>query len=407
MKRAIAGILVATVALTATAQHRQLEVGSTAPKLEVARWLYGEPVERYRPGRIYLVEFTHMQCIPCREAIPHLTALAKKYRDQLTVVSVYSYFDSDKLEEEAYAASIVRLRERLDTLMEYTIALDTRDAAMNRQWRGGGGFPYAFLIDGQGQVCWQGNVDVAEIERIIQALRAGGFDAKRYGEEGEVFERAYHSLARLRDNQVTDEAMAAVETLRERYPDKALAVDYLKFRLLLQRDPSAASEHLRAVMAARPDFSFVPETEFVLRQYPGLDWRLGVELADRCRAKTLEPQNQAHYLDMKSQIYACNGAFDEAIRSITEAIAIRDSAFGADSEYTRRYHGLLEAYRLAALAEHHPKRLERRLAKAVRARTLSETAARLLRYRLKGVLTEKQLDMLKRYLAEPKPDNSP
>jgi len=70
-------VLASGVAGSASAQ--ELNVGDPAPKLAVKEFVKGEPIAGLDKGKLYVVEFWATWCGPCRQTIPHLTELQKKY----------------------------------------------------------------------------------------------------------------------------------------------------------------------------------------------------------------------------------------------------------------------------------------------------------------------------------------
>jgi thiol-disulfide isomerase/thioredoxin len=51
-----------------------------APPLKVSKWLKGEEVKRFEPGKVYVVEFWATWCGPCIAFMPHLAELQAESR---------------------------------------------------------------------------------------------------------------------------------------------------------------------------------------------------------------------------------------------------------------------------------------------------------------------------------------
>src|SRR5581483_10904200 len=66
-----------------------LKVGDPAPALNVTRWLQGDAVRTFEPGKVYVVHFWAPWCPNCVSFMPHLAELQARYKDQgLTVIGV-------------------------------------------------------------------------------------------------------------------------------------------------------------------------------------------------------------------------------------------------------------------------------------------------------------------------------
>src|SRR5689334_22065643 len=65
-----------------------LKIGDPAPPIKVLKWAKGTPIEKFEPGRVYVVDFWATWCYYCRMSMPHLSALARKYGDKVTVISI-------------------------------------------------------------------------------------------------------------------------------------------------------------------------------------------------------------------------------------------------------------------------------------------------------------------------------
>ena len=101
-----------------------LKLGDPAPKLQVAKWVQGEPVTQFETGKVYVVEFWATWCGPCKVSIPHLNELSQKFKDKGVVV-----IGQDCLEEdESLVAPFVK---KMGTNMTYRVALDDKSKVEN------------------------------------------------------------------------------------------------------------------------------------------------------------------------------------------------------------------------------------------------------------------------------------
>ncbi|MBC8066497.1 MAG: TlpA family protein disulfide reductase [Chlorobia bacterium] len=93
-----------------------LMVGDVAPKLEVSRWVQGQPVKTFEPGTVYVLDFWSTWCGPCIESMPKLSQMQREYGQKVIFigVDVWDY-------QERVAPFVARMGEKLS----YRVALDT------------------------------------------------------------------------------------------------------------------------------------------------------------------------------------------------------------------------------------------------------------------------------------------
>ncbi len=141
-----------------------VKVGEPAPALKPSGWVQGKPVKKLEQGQAYLIEFWATWCIPCRESIPHLDQLHRKYKDKgLTVIGTNVGEDPQRVKEFV---------EKLADKMTYRVALDEKETVA-KTWYAGADenpIPFAFLIDSRGKIVWKGfplELDEKTIEKAL------------------------------------------------------------------------------------------------------------------------------------------------------------------------------------------------------------------------------------------------
>ena len=118
------GVIVAALASFGMA-NAELGVGNPAPALKVAKWAKGKPVAKFEPGKVYVVEFWATWCGPCKQSIPHLTELAKKFKDKVTFTGVSVWENQDNSKSNAYVAKVEKFVKDMGTRWTITSPLTT------------------------------------------------------------------------------------------------------------------------------------------------------------------------------------------------------------------------------------------------------------------------------------------
>jgi len=124
-----------------------------APTVVGEKWLTAAPDAR---GKFVLLDFWATWCAPCRRSIPHLNALANKFKDRLVVIGL-----TDEPEET--------VRKMTEPRIDYSIAIDTQHRSLSEV--AVTAIPHALLVDPKGIVRFEGHpgrLDEASLEKLMQ-----------------------------------------------------------------------------------------------------------------------------------------------------------------------------------------------------------------------------------------------
>ena len=138
-----------------------LNIGDPAPPLKLRTWYKGTPIKQFENGTVYVVEFWATWCKPCKAAMPHLSALARVYKDKVSFLGVDIY------ENQAY--SIKNVQAFVDSMgnrLDYNVAVQDSNF-MEEGWifpSGDPGIPRTFVVNEEGRLAWIGHPkDLGEI----------------------------------------------------------------------------------------------------------------------------------------------------------------------------------------------------------------------------------------------------
>lgn len=150
-----------------------LAIGSEAPPVSVKQWVNGGPIDMAagKGKNIYVVEFWATWCGPCREAIPHLSELQKKYKERGVVFM--------GLTDEA--PSVVKgFMQKMGAKMDYAVGIDERDQTFKRYMApfDQDGIPHAFIVDKDGQLVWHGH-PMGSLDKALEELLSGKFNLEQ------------------------------------------------------------------------------------------------------------------------------------------------------------------------------------------------------------------------------------
>jgi thiol-disulfide isomerase/thioredoxin len=224
-------------------------VGKAPPPLSVAKWVKGDPLTKFEPGKVYVVDFWATWCGPCKAAIPHLTRLQKEHAGKLEIIGVSI---SERMENEndiSYMNTVAKFVDIMGDQMDYRVAVDGPEKTIYKTWfkpTGTGGIPTAYIIDQHGNVAWTGIGSPETVSRIVNLVLEGKFDPAAEAQYQKQLE------AQAKERAKADAAAAANgATERDKtFPglDAALKRD----------DPSAALEIVNQAFQKNPALEIQP-----------------------------------------------------------------------------------------------------------------------------------------------------
>ncbi len=334
-KFAFAGALLAFaagVALSPAAETPTLKVGDPAPKLQVGKWIQGDPVKGFEKDKAYIVEFWATWCGPCKATIPHLNEIANKYKDKGLVVIGQDCWERD---DEAVEPFVKKMGDK----MTYRVALDDKSksdkGAMAETWMeaaGRDGIPSGFLVDKKGLIAWIGHPMELK-EKTIEAVLDGTFDVKKAATEANTEKEnmdklrvIFTDLQKAMQAGKWDVANAKLTEAEKIVPENLKdSIQMARFAVLVgQKDYPAAYKTAGEISDAHVDNPML-QNELAWRiatdeTLEKRDLELAQKMADR--ANTATKGKDAGVLDTVARVQFMRGKKDEAIATEQKAIDI-------------------------------------------------------------------------------------
>lgn len=241
-----------------------LNVGTSAPPISVAKWVKGSPVKSFEKGKVYVVEFWATWCGPCKQSIPHLTELAKKFKGKATFTGV-SVWEDPKATDNSYIAKVDQFVKDWGPKMDYNVAADGYEGTMAKTWMaaaGQNGIPTAFVVGKDGKVAWIGHPLAGTfegdksmtLEAVVEQVYEDKFDAaaeQRKADEAKAAEEA--AMAKYKPFQMAmaskkyPEAVAELDKLIAEDPKMEMQFGMTKFVAMTNYDVPAATTYAKSL----------------------------------------------------------------------------------------------------------------------------------------------------------------
>jgi thiol-disulfide isomerase/thioredoxin len=320
---------------------KRLDWGDPAPPLTIDTWVKGEPVPELKKGHPYIVEFWATWCGPCRQTIPHLTGLQKKYGDRMTIVGISSG-------ERRGLVDVKPFVEQMGAKMDYTVAFD--QGATNAAWMqaaGQSGIPTAFVVDREGRIAWIGH-PMGGLDQVVEQVVAGTYDVAKAKENRGRIKEAEGKLQAAAKNQDVDRFLATL--------DELIAIDFVrydqwavkKFEILLfavskyDEGYAWAAELVNGPFAERADM--LNAIAWAIVDAPGLGQRdLDLALKASTKAESLTGGEDGRVLDTLARIHLEQGNHGKAVTVQEKAVKL-----AIDPKTKGEAQAKLDKYRAAA-----------------------------------------------------------
>lgn len=212
----------ATTPAAAEPETKILTSGDLAPELKVATWVKGTPIEKLEKGRVYVIEFWATWCGPCKTSMPHLSELARKYKDQVTVIAVSIWEDTKDRSGNPHdpTPEIREFVEKMGDKMDFHVAYGGPEGPMEATWMRAAnrnGIPSSFIVDREGRIAWIGHP--LKLDDTLEQVVKGQFDpraeADRAAKQAEFERKGREMAARFRAARQGGRAKEMLDIARE------------------------------------------------------------------------------------------------------------------------------------------------------------------------------------------------
>ena len=356
MKWIAAMLALGLVTIGGFAKGAALKVGDPAPKLQVSKWVQGEPVKEFERDKAYLVEFWATWCGPCVASIPHVNEIYQKFKDKGLVVIGQNVWEQ---KQDAVGPFVKKMGDK----MAYHVALDLMKegdkGAMAETWMeaaGQDGIPSAFVIDKRGVIAWIGH-PIKLKEDFLERVLSGSFDIRKAAAEYEQRQKReeqvstlwkeFQRQSRARDWDRAEATLAQMEKLLPE--DERDNLVTTRFGLLLERqDYRNAYKVAKEFSDAHPDEAMAQnQLAWSIATKAGLAER-DLDLAEKIarRANDASKGGNAEILDTLARVSFMKGQKGPAVELQEKAVSLL-----AEGGRKAQFQKVLESYKAGKMPD--------------------------------------------------------
>ncbi len=231
-----------------------LNIGDNAPPLKVKKWMKGAPILNFEKGKVYVLEFWATWCMPCLRAMPHLSVLSDKYKDNVIFIAMDVY--------ERKTTSLEKVSAFVDSMgqqMNFHVAAQDSNF-METKWLYAAGelsIPTTYVINQDGKLAWFGHP--AHLDEVLPSIANRTWDVTQ-ANANHIEEKRLKKLDKEANEQLNtyegmpgkpDSALIFISELTRKEPKLKYAplVSYHTFSALLKTDADKAYEYGKAAFA--------------------------------------------------------------------------------------------------------------------------------------------------------------
>lgn len=352
-KASLVLLTVAAAAVSSFASADDLKIGAPAPDFKVSSWVKGKEIKEFEKGKIYVVEFWATWCGPCKVSIPHLTEMAKKFKD-------VSFIGVDSFERPADNLDAVKkFVADMGDKMDYNVAVDGSPAFMADNWMKAAkqnGIPTAFIVDKDSKIAWIGHP--MEMEAPLEQIVGGTYDSKAEADKKAMEDAKEESMqkhgAKLQEYVQAGDYKSAIKEIDgaiAEMPETEAQLGPVKFQFMAQigdEGANAYAKHLfekvladNAVQLNQVAWYMVDdETNF---KKADLDLALKISM----KSNELAMNKDASLMDTLGYIYFKKGDIKKAIEVQEKAVKLAEADPNLPDETKEELKGRLEKFKKA------------------------------------------------------------